>query len=200
MKRKNLLSKSRVILLGLASAAVLFMLTLPSCNNSEKPKDTEEVAEDHNDAKFANAKEDDADFLVYAEEVNLEEIQLGRLAQTRGTTTKIKELGKMMETDHGKASSDLQALAESMQITLPATLTDDGSDSNNKLMDTKPSDFNKEYIDMMVSGHKDAISKFEDASKDANDSNIRNYASSMLPVLRQHLDEFITNQEQYKKK
>jgi len=196
MKKKNQFLKSGVLLLGLASVSVVLMLTLVSCNNS-KPKDTKEVAEDHNDAKFANSKEDDAMFLVNAEEINLEEIQLGKLAQTRGTTSQVKELGKMMETDHTKASDDLQALAAKKQVTIPTTLTEDGINASKKLTDTKTADFDKEYADMMVNGHKDAISKFEKASTDAADPEIRSWAASVLPALRSHLDQFIALQKQY---
>ncbi len=192
MKKKNQFLRSGVLLLSFASALFLLMVTFASCNNS--PKDTKDVAEEHNDAKFANAKEDDAEFLVNAEEINLEEIQLGRLAQTRGTTARVKELGKMMETDHSKASEDLKALAAKKEITIPTTLTDDGISASKDLTDTKGSDFNKDYIDKMISGHKDAISKFEKASSDAADPDIRNWAASMLPVFRQHLDAFITEQ------
>ena len=198
MKTKNQFSKLRVFLLCFASASMLLLLT-PSCNNS-KPKDTKEVAEDHNDAKFANSKEDDANFLVSAEEINLEEIQLGQLAQTRGINSQVKDLGKMMVTDHTKASTDLKAMAANKQITVPTTLTDDGIDASKKLTDTKPSDFDKEYVDKMVNGHKDAISKFEKASTDAADVDIRNWAASVLPVLRAHLDQFITLQNQLEKR
>jgi len=198
MKNQNQFLKSGVLLLGFASVFMLLMMIVPSCNNTNT-KDTKEVAEDQNDAKFDNEKEDDADFLVKAEEINLEEILIGRLAQTRGTTTRVKELGKMMETDHTRASTDLQALAAKKQVTLPTTLTDDGISANKKLMDTESADFDKEYVDMMISGHKDAISKFEKASTDADDPEIRNWAASMLPVLRQHLDDLKTDQKQLEK-
>ena len=62
------------------------------------------------------------------------------------------------------------------------------------------SDFDKEYVNMMISGHKDAIDKFEKASTDAADSEIRSWAASMLTVLRQHLDDFIAFQNQLDKK
>ena len=198
MKNQNQFLKSGVLLLGFASVFMLLMMIVPSCNNTNT-KDTKEVAEDQNDAKFDNEKEDDADFLVKAEEINLEEILIGRLAQTRGTTTRVKELGKMMETDHTRASTDLQALAAKKQVTLPTTLTDDGISANKQLMDTESADFDKEYVDMMISGHKDAISKFEKASTDADDPEIRNWAASMLPVLRQHLDDLKTDQKQLEK-
>lgn len=195
MKKKRQLLNSRVLELVLASVIVFLMLTLASCNRT-KSNDTKEIAEEHNEAKFANLKEDDAKFLVNAEEINLEEITLGRLAHTRGLSAQIKELGEMMVTEHTKASSDLQALATQKQVTLPATLTNDGESANKRLMDNKLSDFDKEYADMMVSGHKDAIDKFEKASTDCTDPDIRNFASSMVPKLRQHLDAFVTIQKQ----
>ena len=197
MKRKNQFLRSGV--LGIASAIALLMVTFTSCNN-RNPNDTKEVAEEHNEAKFANAKQDDADFLVNASEINLEEIETGRLAQTRGTTARVRELGKTMETEHTKASDELKALAAKKQITIPTTLTDDGLSNNKKLIDTKDSDFDKDYVDMMVSGHKDAISKFEKASTDASDADIRSWAESMLSPLRQHLDDFLTYKNQLEKK
>jgi len=197
MKKTIKKLKSRFLEIAFVSAATVLVLTLtlPSCNN-EKAEDTKDVAEEHNDAKFDNAKEDDAKFLVSAAEINLEEIQLGQLAQSRGTTSQVKELGKMMETEHTKALADLQALAAKKQVTLPATITDNGMDSNKKLMEAKASNFDKEFADMMVSGHKDAISTFEKASTDAQDTEIRNWAASMLPALRLHLDHSIMCQKE----
>ena len=63
--------------------------SVQSCNKKEQPTDTEEVAEEQNEAKFDNdstgvdndAKEDDSEFLVSAAEVDLKEIELGKLAQ-----------------------------------------------------------------------------------------------------------------------
>ncbi len=179
----------------LSAATVVLTLTLPSCNNP-KPEDSKEVAEEHNDAKFSNAKEDDAKFLVNAAEINLKEIELGKLAQTRGTTNHVKELGKMMETEHSKSLVDLQALAAKKQITIPTTLTEEGISANKKLMDYKASKFDKEYADMMVGGHKDAISIFEKASTNAQDADIRNWATSMLPAFRKHLDQSIICQKE----
>lgn len=195
MKTKIQFLKSRFFKLTFASASLMLLLTtLPSCNN-EKPKDTKEVAEEHNDAKFDNAKEDDAKFLVSAAEINLEEIQLGQLAQTRGTTTHVKELGKMMETEHTKALADLQNLAAKKQVTIPISLTENGMDANKKLLETKGSKFDKEYADMMVSGHKNAIDIFQKAADEASDPDIRNWATTMLPALRIHLDHSINCQK-----
>jgi len=199
MKNQIQFLKSGIAQATLTSACfILVLAALQSCSNS-KPEDTKEVATEQNEAKFDNATEDDAKFLVSAAEINLEEIQLGKLAQEKSMNADVKSLGKMMETEHTKALEDLQALAASKQITLPTSLTDDGMSANNKLMDMKSSKFDKEYCDLMVNGHKDAISKFEKASTDAADSDIRSWAASMLPALRTHLDNSITCQKQFEK-
>ncbi len=192
---KTFLSRFMKIEFLSAAAMILFAVTFSSCNNPRN-EDPKSVAEEHNEAKFDNANEDDAKFLVNAAEINLEEIQLGQLAQTQGTTAHVKELGKMMETEHTQALGDLKALAAKKQITIPTSLTDDGMSAKKKLMDTKASDFDKDYSNMMVDGHKDAISKFEKAANDSHDSEIRSWATSMLPALRTHLDHAITCQKE----
>ena len=200
MKKAIKTFKSRFIKIEFLSAAVMLILavTMSSCNNTKR-EDPKSVAEEHNEAKFDNANEDDAKFLVNAAEINLEEIQLGQLAQTQGRSAHIKELGKMMEAEHTKAMEDLKTLAAKKQITIPTSLTDDGMSAKKKLMDTKASDFDKDYSNMMVDGHKDAISKFEKAANDSHDSDIRSWATSMLPALRTHLDHSITCQKECEK-
>ncbi|MCW3086165.1 MAG: hypothetical protein JWP12_3531 [Bacteroidetes bacterium] len=167
-----------------------------SCSN--KPEDTKEVAEDHNDAKFDDAKAKDAQFLVDAAEINLEEIQLSQLALAQSSSADVKELAKMMQDDHNKSLNELQALAASKSITLPGSISKDGQDAYTKLMNESGNNFDKKYTSMMVDGHKDAITKFEKASIDAQDADIRNWASTTLPALRTHLDHAMNCQAMHK--
>jgi len=200
MEKKTTSLKTRLpgIVFLLAVFTLIVTFGLPSCNNA-KTEDPKEVANESNDAKFDNKKENDAEFLVAAAEINLEEIQLGQLAQKTSTMTEVKELGKMMEDGHTQAMSDLQALSAKKQITIPSTLTEAGQEANKKLMDKTGKDFDKAYCDMMVNGHKDAIDKFQKASTDATDPDIRKWATSMLPALQTHLDQSITCQKKFEK-
>ena len=78
-----------------ATLIIAVIIGLSSCGNNNS-KDTKDVAEDHNDAKFdKNDNEKDAQFLVNAAEINMEEISLGQLAQQKGSTNHVKELGKI---------------------------------------------------------------------------------------------------------
>ena len=177
--------------------AFVAMVALLSCENTNT-KDSKEIAQEHNDAKFANDKEDNADLLVNAAEMNLMVAQLGRLAQTKGSIAKVQEVGKTMEEDHNKASEELSKLAQQKQVTIPLVLTEEGLEAHKRLIETNAADFDfdKEYIDLMVSTHKDAIRDFEEAANDSSDPEIRSWASKMLPSLREHLDTFITYQNQ----
>lgn len=197
-KLKSLTTELPLTVFLLSAFILIITFGMASCNN-EKTEDTKEVATETNDAKFDNKKENDADFLVAAAGINLEKIQLGQLAQKTSTMKDVKELGKMMEDEHTRAFKDLQALAAQKQITIPAALTEDGQEANKKLMNKTGKDFDEEYCDMMVNGHKDAIDKFKKASTDAADPDIRKWAASMLPALQTHLDHAVTCQKLYEK-
>lgn len=184
----------------LIATFITIILLFASCSNNQKPEDTKDVAEEHNEAKFDNNNQEmDAQFLVNAAEINLEEIQLGQLAQQIGRTTHVKELGRMMEKSHSKALLDLTALAKSKMITIPGSPTDHAQDAYKTLNEKSGNDFDKAYVDMMVSGHKDAIAAFEKASHDCNDTDIKNWASASLPDLRAHLDHSIDCQKKVDK-
>jgi putative membrane protein len=50
-------------------------------------------------------------------------------------------------------------------------------------------EFDKAYIEQMISDHKKVISAFESEAKNGSDADIRGFADSTLHVLRHHLDE-----------
>jgi putative membrane protein len=169
---------------------------LTACNNDAQSTDTKEAAEKQNDIKFDNTNtEKDAQFLVNAAEINLEEIKLGQLAQQKGTMADVKALGKMMEQAHTTAMIETDTLAKKMLITIPASPTENALDAYKKLNNKSGTAFDKAYCDMMVSGHKDAISLFEKASTGLNNADIKQWAAAMLPELRTHLQHAVECQK-----
>jgi putative membrane protein len=172
--------------------AFLFIATIFGVSSicyGQKPNDTKSDAKEKNETKYGSTnKEKDAKFLVDVAEINLEEIQLGQLAQQKSTMADVKELGKMMETSHQKCMKDLETLAKKKSITIPTSLTDNGKDAYKKLNELSGTSFDKEYCDMMVKGHKDAIAEFEKVSKDSGDADIKQFALATLPELKKHLE------------
>lgn len=165
------------------------VMALAACGGGAE-EDPAKVAEEINEENFDDRKnEKDADFLVEAATINMEEIKLGELAQQKGSMAEVKALGKMMEEEHSKSFESLKTLAENKMVTLPSSLPEDVMDAYNKLNEKSGKEFDEAYCDMMVKGHKRAIDKFEKAANDANDADIRNWASSAIPSLQMHLDE-----------
>jgi putative membrane protein len=196
---KNFHNKKKLI--GCIIAITGLSLLTVSCN--QQNKDPEKMAEKQNDASLSASDNKDLDkdakFLVEAAEINLEEIQLGQLAQQKSNTDHVQELGKMMENDHTKNLEELKALASKKSIVIPEALSKDGQDDYKKLSDKTGKDFDKDYCEMMVKGHKDAIDKFEKAFTDCKDADIKAYAMNTLPKLRAHLDHSTDCREKSKK-
>ncbi len=170
-----------------------------SCMNS-KPEDSKEVAEENNEQKIDNnISEKDAQFLVDAAEMNMEGVSLGQLAQQKGGSSHVKDLGKMMEDQHTISLNELIALAQTKTISLPTSQTEKGKETFKKLSDASAKKFDKMYADLMVNEHKDAIALFEKAAENATESDIKAWAIETLPVLRTHLDQSLICQKQCEK-
>jgi len=192
------MKKNRIIKKGLLLVTfVTSILLITSCNNRQQSMDTKDVAIDRNEERFDDNRQKDAQFLVNAAEINLTQIQLGRLAQQKGVTTHVKELGKMMEDAHTQSQRDLTALAKSKMIAIPNSPTYDARDAYNKLNEKSGNDFEKAYADKMVDKHEEAIKAFEDASTDSYDADIKNWAIATLPVLRTNLNHSVECKKKY---
>ncbi len=184
-------------------------LSVQSCNKKAET-DTEEIAEEQNEANFDSdsvgngtvdndSKENDSEFLVAAAEMDLKEIELGKLAQQKGVDAAVKAHGKMMVDEHTAASMKLKALAAAKNISLPAGVTEDGKEAYKKLNETKTEDFDEDYIDKMVDGHKKAIEKFEDNIERTQDADVKAWAQATLPVLKMHYQHTLDLQNKLKK-
>ncbi|MFN3997916.1 DUF4142 domain-containing protein [Algoriphagus sp.] len=130
----------------------------------------------------------DSTFLIKAAEMQLEEIRLGRLAQQKGTTPHVKELGKMMEDGHTKTLASLETLARDNSVSIPTSASSNSEGAFNDLGKKTGADFGKAYSKMMVDHHEDAIDLFEKASNDSKSQQIRTWATNQLPTLRTHLE------------
>jgi putative membrane protein len=167
--------------------AMLVMAFVLSCG-SPKPEDSKTIAEDHNEAKFDAADAKDAAFVADAAEMNLEEIELGNLAEKNGMMPEVQKLGQSISMDHLSALKTLKRLALKKSISIPDSLTQKGQVSYNNLMAQPGKDFDRAYAGLMVEHHKKAIDKFEFAIANVKDADIVAWATACLPALRSHLD------------
>jgi putative membrane protein len=183
--------KATTTLLTFATAAMLW-----GCGGSNSTDSTER-ADSTNEAMADNADttgtatavaEEDSKFAVDAANGGMAEVQLGEVAQSKGTDPKVKEFGKMMVTDHTKANDELKALAASKNITLPAAPSEEMQKTAADISEKTGKDFDKAYIDQMVEDHKKTVKLFEDGQKNVKDAEIKAFIDKTLPVLKSHLE------------
>jgi putative membrane protein len=174
---------------------------LQACNGSAN-KDSVDKADDANDKKDTTAmtseakkdtmtvmpvNEDVAKFAVKAANGGMAEVKLGELAASKATDKEVKDFGAMMVKDHSKANEELKSLAAEKNITIPSAVGDDVQKDIDDLSKKTGKDFDKSYINMMVSDHKKDIDEFEDAAKNSKDLAFKNFAVKTLPTLYKHL-------------
>ena len=177
--------KSKVLFAALVVSTVFGSSSFVAQNTGESKLVTARV----NSPMFSKVNtEKDAEFLVVASELLMEEINLGKLAHEKGRMSHVKDLGKKMQDDHTKSLAELKTLAKSKNISLPTSPTEDANKYYKDLNDKSGNEFDKTYIDMMVNDHKNAIKIFEKASTDSDDYDIKTWALNTLPTLRVHHD------------
>jgi putative membrane protein len=171
---------------SLLFAACFFALV--SCATKNNQEDSKEVAEEQNEAKFDDTKlDDDTEFAVAAADGGMLEVQLAQLALTKASSPKVKEFAQSMVDDHTKANEELKSLAQTKNITLPSTISEEKQKDYDKLAEKSGADFDKAYSEFMVKDHKDDVDEFKKAAEKCEDADIKSWAAEKVPVLESHL-------------
>jgi len=92
-----------------------------------------------------------------------------------------------MVDDHSKANQELKTLATNKGVTLPTALDKKCQEVYDKLTKLRGSEFDKEYMRHMVEDHEKDVAKFQSASKNLQDPDLKAWALKTLPTLNEHL-------------
>ncbi|WP_299500142.1 DUF4142 domain-containing protein [Mucilaginibacter sp.] len=182
MKKLNL-----IVMIALAG------MMFQACNN--KKKDSTASADSVNKVKDSTTSgmtgiavdKDDAKFAVDAANGGMTEVELSKLAEQKSTNAKVKDFAAMMVMDHTKAGEELKAVAKTKNITLPDSVNADSKKAIADLSKKSVSDFDKAYVDKMVSDHKATVDMFENASKKLKDADLKAFVDKTLPTIKGHL-------------
>ena len=170
-----------------------------ACNSSTTSEDSVDSAKDVNDSLMDNndtgantmstpVSEHDANWAVEVANAGMTEVELSKVAKDKATSPRLKNFADMMVTEHGQANDQLKQLAATKNITLPANLSDASQKKLDDLNKKTGKDFDKEYTDDMLSDHKDAVDKFQKATNDLQDPDLKSFAQQVLPKIQVHLD------------
>ena len=126
-------------------------------------------------------------FAKSAAQGGMAEVQLGQLAVDKAQDPDVKAFGQKMVDDHGKANEQLKDVAVKDNITLPQQLTAKDEATKDKLSKMSGAGFDKAYMHDMVMDHEKDIREFKMEAKMGKNDSIKDFASSTLPTLEEHL-------------
>lgn len=179
----------------LAMAASLLLMGMGVAQSDTMSKQSDTMGKQNSTMGNENTKSTanggvatkDSHFLMKAAQGGMAEVELGQLAQQNGQSQEVKDFGKKMADDHGKANDELKQLASQQGVSLPTTL--DGKDQalKDKLSKMNGAEFDKAYMNAMLKDHKKDVAEFQKESKSGNDQAVKDWAGKTLPTLQEHL-------------
>jgi putative membrane protein len=158
-------------------------LALPATTvRADKKTDTVETASGKRTTTASDRK-----FIEKAASGGMAEVKLGQLAMEKGTSPTVKEFGKRMVDDHGKANDELKEIASKKNFPMPTDVDSEAKATYDKLTKLSGTDFDKAYIDAMVKDHDKDVKEFKkEASTGGVDPDLKAWAEKTLTVIEQH--------------
>jgi putative membrane protein len=128
----------------------------------------------------------DEKFMKDAAVGGMTEVKLGQLAEQKASSDSVKQFGKRMATDHGKANDELKQLASQKGVALPADLDRGHQGLYDKLAKLNGADFDRAYMKEMVKDHDKDVKAFRKQADSGKDADLKSWASKTLPTLQEH--------------
>jgi putative membrane protein len=115
------------------------------------------------------------------------EVELGKLAEQRGSIDAVKDFGRRMAADHGKASEELTQLARQKGLTLPTKLDSKHQSLYDRLAKLSGAEFDRACITEMVKDHRKDAAEFKKLADQGRDAELKAWARKTLPTIEDHL-------------
>lgn len=135
----------------------------------------------------SNVSSSDRDFASKAAQGGMTEVEMGKLAQRLGGTSRVKSFGEMLVNDHTKLNDQLKDLAARENLSLPSDVDASQHSTIDKLAKLSGAHFDREFKKVTIDDHKDDIKEFEKEANDGSNQALKDFATSALPKLRDHL-------------
>jgi putative membrane protein len=129
----------------------------------------------------------DSMFVRKAAEGGMAEVKLGELAKERASNPAVKNFGDRMVRDHSKAGDQLKLIASKKGVTLRDSMNAKDKALYDRLSRLSGEAFDKAYMRAMIEDHQEDVSEFRQESQSAKDPDVRQFASTALPTLQEHL-------------
>ena len=128
----------------------------------------------------------DKEFVKKAAEEKLTEVELGKLAQEKGSSPAVKEFGKRIVEDHSKNDQSLASAASKVNVDVPTELPRGGKKAVEKLSKLSGPDFDRAYAKLMLNDQKSNVESFSEEARLGKIPEVKNFAEKTLPTLQEH--------------
>lgn len=144
----------------------------------------QEVRADKAIIKKKELEKDAAAFLVKSFEASTFEIEQAELAATHSSNDEVKKFATQVIAAHKDFNYKMTDAAFNASFKLPGGVDSDHANDLKKMDKLKGKDFDKKFMDMMVSGHEQAVKDYSDASQKLAAGDVKSYASQTLPKIQ----------------
>ncbi len=128
----------------------------------------------------------DKQFLQYATQDAMGELAIAQLAEQKGTTPDVKNVGQQMAQVTQSEVQQLRQLADQEGISLPQQMQGEARRHLSDLQQLSGQEFDRAFAQYAVQGHQDnSLHSFRDELKDGRDPSIKQFAQNHLPRLAQ---------------
>ena len=119
----------------------------------------------------------------------LAEVELGKLAQQRGSSVDVKGFGERMVRDHEQANKELASHAARKGVSFPSRIDRKDEQLRDRLATLSGPAFDQAYMQAMTADHEHDVAAFHQAAEASSDPDVREFAVHELPTLTEHLDQ-----------
>jgi len=132
------------------------------------------------------SKEDMKRFTDIAQ-ANLAEVEVGKLAQSKGASQEVKDYGKHMVEDHGRMLEENKQMADKKGMKMPGAPNKAQQAAKARLEKLSGDEFDRAFAKQMVDDHQKALKLVQDTAKNAKDAELKGAAQKAAPEIEKHL-------------
>jgi putative membrane protein len=129
----------------------------------------------------------DAEFMQSAAHSDQNEIQLSKMALTKGVSATAKSYANQMITDHTKSSAMLKPIAAKAGVTLPTDMDAEHKALAPTMAKLTGKEFETKFLAQMVTDHQKTANTLKAHQTMTKDTQLQGWITTTLPVVEGHL-------------
>ena len=116
------------------------------------------------------------------------EVELGKLAQQKGSSQAVRNFGERMVSDHSKANAHLMRLDKDADPSIPKELDSEHKRVRDELNQASGKDFDVAYMASQIQDHQKTVNLLLWEISFGQRADLTKYAADTLPTVMEHLE------------